>query len=201
MTTETIQQTKSFGKMSALGKQAEKKYQEFFDAHNPKGWILHDVSGIRAYQNIDVDFVCQKNKDIPFEFERVFTDGGKNFVMIEVKYDGSAERTDRPTGNLPFEIYNKGDWGWSAKTRADFAFVFTVDADYDAMEITKWHNMHRVNMKKWRDRIFSASGSGIVFTPTKPRVEREGKWFVDHLDKIDILKETGIIEKTWSVDW
>ena len=126
---QIVQISKSFGKMSALGKQAEKKYQEFFDAHNPKGWILHDVSGIRAYQNIDVDFVCQKNKDIPFEFERVFTDGGKNFVMIEVKYDGSAERTGRPTGNLPFEIYNKGEREIPSSEIGEIVMKYMKDLD------------------------------------------------------------------------
>jgi hypothetical protein len=56
-------------------------------------------------------------------------------------------------------------------------------------------------MRRWRDRIFSAFGDGIVFNPTKPRFEGNGKWFVDHLDMIDTLKERGIIVDTRKVDW
>lgn len=196
-TTDLIQQTVSFKKMLSLGKLAEQKFLEWIKPKMPDDWVLWDTSGMPAFQKVDVDFVIQKNPKLAFSFEAVFTGTTDDFVCVEIKYDGSAERT----GNLAFELYNKGKIGWGLVTRADVVFLFTADVDYKSNTVKKWHRMFRINMKRWRNRLFSAQGQGIVLNPTKPRMEYSGKWFVDHLDRIETLKECGVIDREFPVDW
>lgn len=191
-TTLTIQTTKPFRKTLPMGKMAEVKFKDWLTPKLPEHYTLHDTSDMKPFQKLDVDFVLQRNPDIDFTFENVVT-CPEDFTKIEIKYDGSAMRT----GNLALCLYNKGKLGWALRSWADLVFVFTVEADYKSGTIVKWHDMHEIVMKKFHERLFQPG----MFHPTKPRVEWEGKWFVDQLERIEDLKSAGIIYKTYPVNW
>lgn len=134
-----------YNDIKTYGKCGEDDFISFFNNKiSKKGYTLHDVRKIKEYQNIDIDFIIDKNGDVnfPTSLEQVLLD--KRYIKIEVKYDSVALET----GNIAYESISHGSLGWGDITKCDF--IYQVFTEKNSLIIKKraW-----IDMAKWKEYL------------------------------------------------
>lgn len=138
-----VEQTKrrpDFRKDIDYGKIAEK---DFIDNMAPlfkeKGYTIFDVSGIREYQLVDIDYIIDtKGYTRLLDFDTVMKD--KDYKKVEVKLDSIALET----GNLPYEVVSHTNLGWSIITKCDVCYMCLAERDSGNIVKRAW-----IDMEKW----------------------------------------------------
>lgn len=134
-----------FKDIKTFGKCAEDDFiKRFYDNPSNKDKTLFDVRNIKEYQNIDVDFIIDKNgeNEINDTFETIISN--KRYIKVEVKYNSVALET----GYLAYESISHGSLGWGDITKCDI--IYQVFAERDTLKITKraW-----IFMSKWKEYL------------------------------------------------
>lgn len=156
--------------LNTYGKEGESDFIKYITPHNNrKNYSLFDVTGIKEYQYISVDYVISKlNLDILPGIETVVKDD--NFIKIEVKNSFTALKT----GHMAYELttstklndnnrkyYNKkvdknGELlkysydcvGWCLKTKANLIYHTFTNKDTHEIEKRAW-----IYMDKWHEFV------------------------------------------------
>jgi len=138
-----VEQTKrrpDFRKDIRYGKIAE---SDFMDNIAPmfrnKGYTVFDVSDIREYQLVDIDYIIDTNGYTKLlEFDTVMKDN--YYKKVEVKLDSIA----LTTGNIPYETISHTNLGWSVITKCDICYMCLSERDSENIIKRAW-----IDMGKW----------------------------------------------------
>lgn len=131
--------------IKTFGKCAEDDFiSHFYDNPSNNNKTLFDVRNIKQYQNVDIDFIIDKNGDneINETFENVLINN--RYVKVEVKYNSVALET----GYLAYESISHGSLGWGDVTKCDL--IYQVFTERDSLKIVKraW-----IYMNKWKNYL------------------------------------------------
>lgn len=168
---ETAIEPRDYDKyLNTYGKEGESDFIKYITPHNKrKNYSLFDVTDIKEYQHISVDYVISKmNLDKLPDIETVVKDD--NFIKIEVKNSFTALKT----GNMAYELttstklndnnrkyyhkkvdkngellkYGYDCVGWCLKTKANLIYHTFTNKDTHEIEKRAW-----IYMDKWHEFV------------------------------------------------
>lgn len=162
------------------GKISEKDFIEWFTSKPQNvGKKIFDVSDIKEYQLIDIDFVIDNEYGDSLPELDIVLSERKRYKKIEVKSDGRA----LDTGNLPFEIISHGNFGWSIITKCDYVYCTFVERN-----TTNIIKRCMIDMKKWKEFvILNANRNNLKINQIKDEN------ITDFLCKVEDMIECGIL--------
>jgi very-short-patch-repair endonuclease len=142
-----------------------------------KGYTIFNVTDDKVYQQIDVDFVIDKQgaSDLPPILQVI---DNERYVTVEVKLDTRAIET----GNLPYEVISHENLGWCCVTKCQFVYYVLTDSTGEIVVDTLW-----IEKALWD--MFCADRSN-----KKKLNYIVGEKVVDLLCKIDDLRNYGAIK-------
>ena len=134
-----------YNDIETFGKCAEDDFiKRFYNSPLCKNKTLFDVRKIKEYQEIDVDFIIDKEgeNEITCSFEEILYN--KRFQKIEVKCNSVA----LTTGWIAYESVSHGSLGWGDITKCDL--IYQVFTEKNTTNIIKraW-----IDMKKWKQYL------------------------------------------------
>lgn len=149
--TETDRKPNYYHDIKYYGKFAENDFLEMFHKKKLKQTIF-DVRKKREYQEVDIDFIIDKNGEESFNesFQTILS--SDRYQKIEVKYNSRA----LDTGWVAYESISHNSLGWGETTKCDLIYmVFTEKDSFKILKrawlfMNKWKNFlaNRKNRKK-----------------------------------------------------
>jgi hypothetical protein len=156
--------------LNTYGKEGEKDFEIYIKPYiEKKNYSLHNVSDIKEYQHISIDYIIDKSNrtELP-DINTVINDD--NFVKIEVKNTFTAQKT----GNMAYELttstklndknrngykkkkdkngnlleYGYDCVGWCLKTKANFIYHTFSNKETHQIEKRAW-----IDMSKWHEFV------------------------------------------------
>ena len=155
--------------LNTYGKEGEKDFETYIKPRIKNKYSLHNVSDIKEYQYISIDYVIDKlNRPKLPDINTVINDD--NFVKIEVKNTFTGQNS----GNVAYELtssteltdknrrgykkkrdkngnllkYGYDCVGWSLKTKANFVYHTFANKETHQIEKRAW-----IDMIKWHEFV------------------------------------------------
>ena len=169
MTEKTSRDPDYFGDIDKYGKFGE---DLFLSMYKDK-LEIEDVRKDKAFQKMDVDFICKRKNSDDIRYFRV-----------DVKVDTRA----LDTGNLAYEVVSHGSCGWSVVTGAEY--LFFVLAKDNPLKAVRCLWIDRYKWDAYCSNRNTAKKMNII----------QSESIVDLLCKIDDLKNAGVITNVLDLD-
>lgn len=174
------------------GKFAEDDFVKFFYSRQKnRGKILFNVSKVKEYQNIDIDFIIDNmgENELP-DIDTVLANP-ERYTKVEVKYNGPALSSRR----YAFEVISHGKPGWGKISKCDY--IYTVFGE--KIENTKTYRVVErgiIYFEKWKEYIENNKNSTELLSDRRPKVyqmKSEDENILNYLTQLEDMEKEGIL--------